>query len=81
MADIKRCDRCGEAYNPYNDGMDCFDRMPDIDEDLNLGNCVTVGIEMDGHLYSERCRKFDLCQNCMRELIQFITREGESKSE
>lgn len=75
MANAKKCDRCGKYYNNKDHKCDlsCHD-LPyyekyDTDEEYIIP--ITVA-------FSENCSsyyKFELCPDCMRDLIHFIAKE------
>lgn len=58
MADIKKCDRCGKAYDPYNMKIDLYD------------DWWRYSIHKDCHPYEEI--KIDLCPECKKELFNWI---------
>lgn len=58
MADIKKCDRCGDAYDPYH---------MNINWDQEWWR---YSVHKDCHPYSEI--KLDLCPRCRKELVNWI---------
>lgn len=73
MADAKKCDRCGKYYSKndhkchlsYHD-LRYYEKF-DIDNEYIIPATVA---------FSENCSnffKFELCPDCMRDLIHFIT--------
>lgn len=77
MANAKKCDKCGKCYS--NKDHEChlsYHDLPyyekyDVDEEYIIPTAVS---------FSENCSnyyKFELCPDCMRELIHFITTKEE----
>ena len=59
MADAKKCDRCGKLYEAYN-GVEYKKFRQKFD-----------WVEIRGGI-SERRRGFDLCKDCMQDLIDWL---------
>ena len=63
MSDIKKCDRCGEVYDPLLTGITLDDEW------------WRYEVRRDCHPYEEI--KIDLCPDCRKKLCKWI--KGESK--
>lgn len=69
MANAKKCDRCGKLYEFY-EGVE-----------FTPGGNRYVNITLGGdRIYDERGRFtakcFDLCQDCMQQVVYFLNNEG-----
>lgn len=62
MSDIKKCDRCGEAYDPLLTGITFDDEW------------WRYEVHKDCHPYEKI--KIDLCPNCRKKLYNWL-KEGE----
>ena len=71
--DAKKCDRCGEYYQPYTNSKICS-----IEDILK-----TTEKDIVGELYSKTCSSlnkkqyftiytYDLCPECMRKQVMFL---------
>jgi hypothetical protein len=58
MSDIKKCDRCGDAYDPYNLSTNYGDEW------------WRYEVLKDSHPYEEI--KVDLCPECRKKLYKWI---------
>ena len=61
--DVKQCDRCGKFYELYNH--------------LEL-NCIKLGKETYSKISWNEKYEYDLCSECMKELLKWLKREGEA---
>lgn len=58
MSDIKKCDRCGEAYDPLLTGITLDDEW------------WRYSVHRDCHPYEEI--KIDLCPECRKKLVNWL---------
>ena len=69
MANAKKCDRCGKLYEFYKG----------IEFTPGGNRYVYITLESD-RIYDERggftTKCFDLCQDCMQQVIYFLNNEG-----
>ncbi len=69
MADAKKCDRCGKYYDDY-DGVA-------FSEAITANRYDRMNLVRADDYYS-KCKRFDLCPDCMSALISFI-KQGEKQ--
>ena len=68
MADLKRCDRCGEIFEPYKAG-----KVPEtiIGSQYRLKEVFPASISYSRYT-NDHYSQWDICPNCAKEFRDFM---------
>lgn len=71
MADVKKCDRCGDIYNTYELLIDALN-IHGIDGNVLCYKYTSWGDDFPHNVISEKSSHIDLCPKCLSEFMLWL---------